>query len=365
MMNHPLAPYPEFSGDALTEGTVSDPAPSYRALALQVRARSVSGCGSEEARSLIKSALERVRRQVEASLRFIGSDCRLVVLPEYFLTGHPLGEPVPAWADLAAIEVEGPEYESLRSMAQGLGIFLAGNAYETDRNFPGIYFQACFLIDPAGEVVLRYRRLNSMFTPTPHDVWDRYLEIYGVGSIFPVARTEIGNLACVASEEILFPELARCFAMRGAEVILNPTSEAGSPQLTPKHVARRARAIENLVYVVSANTAGIEGSPIPEDSADGGSQIVDYEGRVLSEAGRGESMVANAGLDMGALRRARRRPGMANLLARNRFDLYAESYGAALFHRANGFGDGSVPDRTAFLEAQQAVIQRLVDEGLI
>jgi predicted amidohydrolase len=148
--------------------------------------------------------------------------------------------------------------------------------------------------------VLRYRRLNSVMTPTPHDVWDEYLALYGIDGVFPVARTEIGNLAPVASDEILFPEVARCFAMRGAEVFLHSTSEATSPRETIKDIAKRARAIENLAYVISANSGGIDGSPIPGESTDGGSQIVDFEGRVLVEAGAGESMVACAEIDIAA-----------------------------------------------------------------
>jgi predicted amidohydrolase len=355
-------------GQAADRGTrvTSTETTAYRALALQARCTSVNGASERaEARAIITASIERLRRQIAASIAFIGPDCRLVVLPEYVLTGHPLGEPIAVWADRAALDPDGPEYGSLASIARDLKIFLAGNAYETDPNFPELYFQASYVIDPSGKVVLRYRRLNSMFTPSPHDVFTRYLEIYGIEGVFPVARTEIGSLACIASEEILFPELARCFAIRGAEVFLHSTSEVGSPSTTPKDVAKRARAIENVAYVVSANTGGIEGSPIPGASTDGGSQIVDHEGRVLVEAGPGESMTAFAEIDLAAIRRARRRPGMSNLFARNRFDLYAEVFASARFHQADGLGDGSAPERSYFVETQRAVIKRLIDEGVI
>jgi predicted amidohydrolase len=339
---------------------------AYRALALQARCSSVVGAaGRDEARSIMRGTIDRLRRQIAASIAFIGPDCRLVVLPEYVLTGHPLGEPIGVWADRAALDADGPEYEALAGIARDLKIFLAGNAYETDANFPELYFQASFVIDPSGKTVLRYRRLNSMFTPTPHDVMERYLDLYGIEGLFPVARTEIGVLACIASEEILFPELARCFAIRGAEVFLHSTSEVGSPAITPKDIAKRARAIENVAYVVSANTGGIDGSPIPAESTDGGSQIVDHEGRVLVQAGPGESMSAFAEIDPAVVRRARRRPGMGNLLARNRFDLYADVYRGARFHEAGGLGDGAAPERSYFVDAQRAVIKRLADEGVI
>ena len=71
--------------------------------------------------------------------------------------------------------------------------------------------------------------------------------------MFPVAKTEIGNLGTIASEEILYPELTRCVVMRGAEIILHPTSEPGSAERTIKETCRLARAIENQVFVVSYN----------------------------------------------------------------------------------------------------------------
>lgn len=340
--------------------------PAYRALALQVAATSVNQVGSrDEARTIMKETIARLRTQITASLRFIGPDCRLVVLPEYVLTGHPLGEPIPVWADRAAIAVGGEEEEALGGIAQDLGIHLCVNAYDADPAFTDLYFQAQLVFGPSGDVVLRYRRLNSMYAPTPHDVLDRYLDVHGADALFPVADTELGRLACIASEEILFPELARAFALRGAEVLLHSTSEVASPAVTQKDVAKRARAQENLCYVVSANSGGIVGSPIPANSTDGKSKIVDYEGRVLVEADAGESMVANAELDLGALRRARRRPGMSNLLARNRLDLYADTYASGPGHDANGLGAGAAPDRTYFVEAQRRVIERLDDLGLI
>lgn len=313
----------------------------------------------------MKDSIDRLRQQIASSARFIGPDCRLVVLPEYVLTGHPAGEPLDVWLDVAAIEPDGPEEEGLGSIARDLGIFLAANAYETDPHFPEIYFQACLIFDPAGAVALRYRRLHSLLTPTPYDVWDAYLDRYGIDGVLPVAKTEIGNLACIASDEILFPELARALAMRGAEVFCHSTSEAGSPLVTPKDVAKRARALENMAYVVSANSGGIEGSPIPGDSTDGKSQIVDYEGRLLVQAAPGESMAAFAELDLGALRRNRARPGMGNLLARARPAAFKEVFDAVRLAEPDGLGPGRAPDRAWFLEQQRAVIARLIDEGVI
>jgi predicted amidohydrolase len=340
-------------------------AESYRAIALQSKCYAVNMASSrEEAISIMKQTIERLAKQIGASIAFVGRDVALVVLPEYFLTGFPMGESIEQWRQKACIEVDGEIYELLGKIASQNRIYLSGNAYELDRNFPELYFQTSFIIAPDGNVILRYRRLYSMFAPTPHDVWDKYLQIYGLEGVFPVAKTEIGNLACVVSEEIVYPEITRCLVMRGAEVICHSSSEAYSLTRTPKDIAKQARAYENMVYVVSANSAGIANIPIPEDSTNGGSKIVDYRGIVIAEAAHGETMSAFAEIDLSALRRYRRRPGLANVLSRQKFELYAPMYAQNSFYPPNTLLE-KTPSREHFVETQRSVIEKLSEKGLI
>ena len=104
---------------------------------------------------------------------------------------------------------DGPEYQALKKIAADASVYLCGSAYETLPEFPNLYFQANFIISDIGECILRYRRLISLYTPSPVDVWDKYVAQYGIEAVFPVADTPLGRLACVASEEILYPELCR------------------------------------------------------------------------------------------------------------------------------------------------------------
>ncbi len=344
--------------------------PSYYAAALQTTCDAVNGLPSkEEARASMMRTIDRLAGEIQATKRFIGPDTKLIVMPEYVLTAYPLGDTVPGWAEKAAIDMDGAEYDALGKIAQDNDIYLMGNAYERDLNFPGLYFQACFIIGPNGDVILRYRRLNSMFAPTPHDVWDKYLDIYGLDGVFPVAKTDIGNLATIASEEILYPEIARALALRGAEVFLHATGEMGSVSETPKAIARKARALENLAYVISANAGGIKGHELPFSATDGRSSIVDFKGLVHAESGWGQTMTAHACIDLNALRKHRRRPGMSNMLARQRLELFAETYATLGTQPANSLlaDDGSVktPDRAHFIGAQQASIKKMSDDGTI
>lgn len=341
----------------------------YTALALQTRCDAVNPLDKAGARDAMLASIARIDDQIRGSLVLTGPSLRLVVLPEYFMTGYPVGETIEGWADKAAIAVGGPEYDALSALAQKHNIWLSGNAYEADSNFPGYYFQVCFIIGPNGDLLLRYHRLISMFAPTPHDVWDKYLDLYGIDAVFPVVDTAIGKLACCASEEILFPEITRAHALRGAEIILHPTSEVSSPEMTPKEIARRARALENLVYVVSANSAGIYGEGIPANSVDGMSKIVDYKGRVLVSASNGETMSAHAEIDLPALRANRNKPGMPNYFARQRLELFADTYAGTSFYPVNSLLDANGEPRSAershFINMQRETIAKLAAKDLI
>lgn len=346
---------------------------NYAAVAMQLAARSIEKTPDKAAaRAQMLAMIGEVETKIRSATIFIqqygGSPVKLVVLPEYLLTSYPGRISIPDFADKAALEVDGPEYEALGAMAQRLKMFIAGNAYEVDSNFPGLYFQASFVIAPSGDVVLRYRRLNSMFAPTPHDVWSKYLDIYGLDGVFPVAKTEIGNLAAIASEEILYPEIARAHALRGAEVFVHSSSEIGSPLDTPKDIGKRARAQENMAYVVSANTAGIENTTLPLASADGNSMVVDYKGRVMAESNSGETFTAFADIDIGALRAARRKPAMTNFLARQRLELFAATYSDLSVQKADGLIQNNAiqsPDRDYFLRTQEETIERMIKDSLI
>ncbi len=348
---------------------MTDAAPAYTALALQSLCETVNACANrEESAARMAASIGRIRGEIAGSIAFIGPDVKLVVLPEYALTGFPMRESAEEWRTKAAIAADGPEFEALAKLASDFGIHLAWNGYETDEHFPDLYFQACVLIDPAGRQVLRYRRLISMYAPSPYDVLEPYLDAYGEDALFPVADTALGRISAIASEEILYPEIARLHAVKGAEVFVHSSSEVSSPQATPKNIAKQARAIENLAYVVSANSGGMTGTPIPQASADRGSKIVDPRGLIIAEAAAGPSMCAYGEVDVGQVRRLRRKTAMGNLLARQPMALFAGQYAKADIHPEGSLlkdGQASTPEKSFYRDRQAAVIESLAERGLI
>src|SRR5215470_4563994 len=71
-----------------------------------------------------------------------------------------------------------------------------------------------FVIDPQGEIVLKHYKTVPLLpvehSVTPHDVWDRWVELYGktLDAFYPVADTEIGRLGFLMANEGSYPENA-------------------------------------------------------------------------------------------------------------------------------------------------------------
>ena len=86
----------------------------YTALALQTTCQAINRAGDvAAARQMMRANIDRVGLQIRAAKQFIGPDVRLVVLPEYFASSYPLGDPLPVWAARAAWALDGPEYAAL------------------------------------------------------------------------------------------------------------------------------------------------------------------------------------------------------------------------------------------------------------
>ena len=115
----------------------SSEVPIYTAIALQLATRSVTRCiDRDSSRAHMSIALDHIKEKVTGTKNWVGTSAKLIVLPEYLLTSFPQGETISGWADKAAIDIDGPEYERFGQIAQDNALYLAGNAYESDKFFP-------------------------------------------------------------------------------------------------------------------------------------------------------------------------------------------------------------------------------------
>lgn len=248
-------------------------------------------------------------------------------LPESFLHSFPRSEGARIEnMRKVAIEIPGEETDKIAAKARKYNAYIFAASYEIDPDWPGRYFNCGFIIDPKGEIALKYRKIQCGVIETgtsPHEVMDEYIERYGYDSLFPVIDTPLGKLGLLVCADGLFgPEVARALAMKGAEILCFPISTT-SPDHSYYHLVARARAIDNACYVISPNL-GLTFSEQRAQNSGGESVIVDFEGRILQMAATPGEATIQTMLHLDALRNYRLRSpyGVASV----RTEMYAPLY---------------------------------------
>lgn len=333
----------------------------WRATSIQMRSERASQAPDDAAARVV------IQRNVDRLVGLIERACAssdrpdLVVFPEFAMQGPPLHLGVAEWIQRACSSIPGPLTEPLQALAKRERIFIAGNLFEAPPEWPGRYFNSSFLIDPTGEVILNYRRVNTAAFPSVHDFMTDYLAATPQSDVFPVVETELGRLALIPCGEINVPEVARVMLMQGAEVILHPTN---SKRTDAQEAAKLSRVAENMIYLVSANVAGPIGFS-PDNAIPGGrSHIIDHLGRTVAfQEDAEESIGVSAIIDIEALRRDRRTDtGLANPLLRARYEMYVPYYSGARFYPPDHFRATPMA-QTAETKAAVAIARRNMEQA--
>ncbi|MTD12339.1 amidohydrolase [Nakamurella sp. YIM 132087] len=267
---------------------------------------------------------------------------RLILLPEYAFTGQPNGGTVAEWIEAACEPVPGRFTTPLQEAARRHRIYLGGNQFEVDPEWPERFFNTSYLIAPDGSIILRYRRVHTAMWCSPHDIYDDYLSRYGGWeSLWPVVDTELGRIGMIPCGEIAVPEVLRTMALRGTEVLLHPTWEVRS---APQDASKIAGAAANGMYIVSVNAAASMSAGAVDDRPSGapvgsGSRIVDPRGNTVDLLDTHETGYVSAPIDVQAVRDLRADISMANPLLRLRMETVAPTYAGRRIYPPNAFLD--------------------------
>jgi predicted amidohydrolase len=279
-----------------------------------------------------------------------GAPVKLVVLPEMAIQGMPMDFPAGNRAahERFAMDIPGPETEILAEKAKALNTYIAAELLMVrDDDFPGHLFNVAFLISPHGEIVYKRAKATSdayeggaLGTTNPHDIYDEWVEKKGNGNaldaIFPVAKTEIGNIGYIICHEGAYPEISRGLAMNGAEIIIRATLI--DPQVSNGmwELQNRSHAMFNQVFVVAPNLGPqVDSTGHLYDLFGGSSMIVDNKGRVVAKhegVFGGDSFVSSV-IDLEALRRSRIANGVTNWFKDLRTEQYAAIYETPIYEK--------------------------------
>jgi len=216
----------------------------------------------------------------------------LIVLPENFAYYG-----IKNLAEAAAGEssAEGVSRSFLRKKAKELGVWIVGGTIPVAKNQGEKPFAASYLVSPEGAEAARYDKVH-LFDVVVEKTGKAYRESddYCPGSDVVVANLPWCKLGMSVCYDLRFPELYRQQASSGASVLTAPSAFTAATGEVHWLLLLRARAVENLCFMLAPNMADREH---PRRPTWGGSAIIDPWGNVLA-ALEGEEGFAIADLDL-------------------------------------------------------------------
>ena len=225
---------------------------------------------------------------------------RVALLPENFSF---MGRRDADKRAIAERDGSGLVQDFLSRRARELGIWIvAGTTPIADT--PGERVAAaCLVYDDQGGRVARYDKIHLFDVDIPGRA-EKYRESANIapGSRLGLVPTPAGLLGLSVCYDMRFPELYRPMAAAGAQWFTVPAAFTVPTGRAHWETLLRARAIENLCFVVAAAQWGQHESG---RETYGDSIIVDYWGTVLARLGTGQGVIL-ADLDLQAQRLARR-----------------------------------------------------------
>lgn len=212
---------------------------------------------------------------------------RLVVLPENFaLMGMTEWDKV----EIREREGDGPIQDFLADQARRHGIWLVGGTVPLAAGDESKVRMASLLYDDAGGQRARYDKLH-LFDVQLTESGEKYVESETIepGNRIVVADTPVGRLGMAVCYDLRFPELFRRMADEGAEIIALPSAFTAVTGKAHWEVLVRARAIENLCYVVASAQGGYHANG---RETHGDSMVVDPWGVVADRLPRGSGIIS-------------------------------------------------------------------------
>jgi predicted amidohydrolase len=190
---------------------------------------------------------------------------------------------------VAEADGEGPIQDFLRDTARRLGLWILGGTTVIKGDSAARVANASLLIDADGKRVARYDKIHLFDVAIPGRE-EKYLESTHVmpGREAVIADTPVGRLGLSVCYDMRFPELYRDLVARGAEWLAMPAAFTVPTGRAHWETLLRARAIENLCYVVAPAQSGTHTSG---RETYGDTLIADYWGQVLARLAKGSGVI--------------------------------------------------------------------------
>lgn len=227
----------------------------------------------------VSANLSEAERLIEIA---VSQGAKLVALPEYFaIMGLKDTDKVAAREK----EGSGPIQRFLSKIAKKHSIWLVGGSIPLEASVPGKVRNACLVYDDKGKQVARYDKIHLFGLNLGNENYREETTIEP-GNKVVVVDTPFGKLGLSICYDLRFPELFR--AMGEVDIIVLPSAFTETTGKAHWETLVRARAIENLSYVLAPAQGGYH---LSGRETHGNSMIVDPWGVVLDRLPRGSGVV--------------------------------------------------------------------------
>jgi predicted amidohydrolase len=210
----------------------------------------------------------------------------LAVLPENFAI---MGAKEADRLAVAESPGAGPIQDAIADLAQKLSLWVVAGTLPLRGRSGNRVAPASVVFDANGRQVARYDKMHLFDVNIPEKG-----EIYRESAAFEpgkepiLVETPVGKLGLSVCYDLRFPELYRQLSARGAQLLAVPAAFTVPTGLAHWEVLLRARAVENLCYVLAAAQWGTHANG---RETYGDAMIVDYWGRVLDRRAAGDGVV--------------------------------------------------------------------------
>ena len=214
---------------------------------------------------------------------------KLIVLPEYFAI---MGIKDTDKVKVGEKEGSGPIQQFLSSTAKKMDVWIVAGSIPLQSETKDKVYNACMVYDNKGKLIARYNKIHLFGLNLGNEKYHEESTIVP-GSQVVTVDSPFGKIGLSICYDLRFPELYR--AMGEVDLILIPAAFTETTGKAHWETLIRARAIENLCYVLAPAQGGYHASG---RETHGDSMIVDPWGVVLDRLPRGSGVViASMNLD--------------------------------------------------------------------
>ncbi len=230
----------------------------------------------------------------------VGAGAKLVALPENFAL---MGKSELDKVDHKEQEGSGPIQDFLANLAKKFAVWIvAGTLPIADTDDEKKVLSACLIYNSIGERVARYDKIHlfDVHIPGTEEIY-RESDTITKGNSPLVIDSPFGKLGIAICYDLRFPELFRTMQDQGMEILILPSAFTEKTGAAHWELLLRARAVENLCYVIAPNQGGFH---INGRQTYGHSMLVDPWGTVL-DCKKSNAGFAAAEIDLARLQKTR------------------------------------------------------------